>query len=181
MIEARCEIRRCKVGDKHDSENSHHVAKYRDRYRRREENPAAKPCRLRKVRIARRKRHKRKERAKPAARIGHVYGERAVGRTDHRALLDDVCANATRNGKRRRTREKPQVDSYDIEKRRKRNAEKKEERREKDGLRRLLAEEGPRNGDQEPDKRDDLETKLYAPDTKKAEREKRQRRQKPDP
>ena len=181
MVKASGEIRRREVRDKHDREDSHHVAKYRDRHRRREKDAATKPCRLGKVRIASRKRHKRKERAKPAARIGHVYGERAVGRADHRALLDDVCANATRNGKRRRARKKPKVDSHNVEERRKRDAEKKEKRREQDGLRRLLAEKRPWNSDQEPDEGDDLETELHTPDAEKAKCEKRQRHQKPCP
>ena len=179
MIEASGEIRGRKVGDKHDRENSHHVAKDGNGHRSRKKNPAAKPRRLRKIRVARRKRHKRKKRAKPAARVRNVDRERAVRRTDHRALLDYVRANAARNCKRRRAREKPKVDSHDVEERRERNAEEQEKRREKDGLRRLLAEERPGNRYQEPDESNNLEAELDSPHAEKAERKKRKRRQEP--
>ena len=181
VVEASREIGRREVRDKHDRENSHHVAKYRDRNRSREKNPAAKPCRLRKIRIAGGEGHQREERPKTAARVRDVDRERAVRRADHRALLDDVRANAARDRERRRAREEPQVDSHDIEERSERNAEEKEKRREKDGLRRLLAEERPWNGYQEPDERHNLETELDSPHAEKAEREKRQRRQEPGP
>jgi len=176
VVEAGREIGRREAADEADGEDARHVAEDRERHRAREEEPAPQPRRLVEVGVARRQRHQRKDGAQPAARLGDVDGERAVRRREHRARAHHVRAEAVERRARDRGGQEPQVHGDDVEEGVERKAEEEEERGEEDRLRRPPPEERPRNRNEEPDERDDLEAHLCAARAEEAQEEERQRK-----
>ena len=170
MVEPRRKLR-IGTGSYHAyRDNARDIARNRKGNGAGEEDSSSQPRRLVEVGVSGRERHESEKRTQSGARLRNIDRKRMRPSRNHGSpLTDSLKANAVQNSQRRRACQIAELDRHEIQKRRKRYAEKEICRREQEYLRAAPSEKRPWNGKAQP-----YEAKLLKPQLHTARTQKRQ-------